>query len=446
MVQAIYAMPSKQWHPAVPMPEGAVSWMNGVWLPKVRHPRYPATVTQVQHQHLQYQIPGEPFTRATWAADDAYMGHVTRFNAYVPGVPDQSSITRTPEEPPMAEQIVFGRVPKPDNIVDDFVDKPAGRGWANYGIRDRLLAIILHRVLGYAKTTGSYFRNPNEPHGYNALTDWGICGSMDAAIFGAQWDGKIMDWNDPDGRGLYRSPYASGGDGTKSISGDAVAWANKYGVAPAINRYGEAVELSGLSNDAPVSDKMMESIINLVAWRVDKKGRVPYNVWPKNNDGVHMLLSHYELGKVGCHVPDWVFEAVIDGVRARLKTYQVVAVTEPEPTPEPTPTPSPEPASIYPAGMSKELARVLWNGPDGALKVSWSSKPFDFDATRSECLAWLERGAASIPDGGTYADGEWPYLAHVIRRGNRSVHVYQFSDGWTLEKRVRQEEPEQDAA
>ena len=263
-----------------------------------------------------------------WTKKDGDKAVVARGNAIFPNLPDQTKGGGS-----VAERIVFGRVPKPDNIVDAFVAKPEGNGWDNQGPRDQLLAVILHAVKGYAWTTGRYFGNPNEPHGYNALTDWGICGEIDAKLFGADKDGLIMDWNDPDGRGYYRRPWASGGDGSKPISGDAVRWVNRYGIA-AINTYGEAVELSLLENNGPVSAKMLQSTINLIAWRVDSKGKIPYHRWPLNNDGIHMLLSHFELGKSSCHIPDWVFVAVINGVRDRLKKYQVVTDAKPvEPAP-----------------------------------------------------------------------------------------------------------------
>lgn len=83
-----------------------------------------------------------------------------------------------------------------------------------------------------------------------------------------------------------------------------------------------------------------------------------------------------------------------------------------------------------PKGLSEELASRLY----GRVTVSWSSSPFVFSAERSECRAWVERGAASM-SGDTYDTGTWPTLTNVVRRGtDNSVRVFQYSDGSVFEQ------------
>ncbi len=208
--------------------------------------------------------------------------------------------------------VTFGRVPRPAFRLDPVI-KPEGHGWSNYGPRNVLLGFVYHNVLGRARYTGDYFRNPNEPHGYNALTDWGVCNSID----GADWDGVILQWNDPDS---HRSPWASGDSRPDSGDGPAMqALCNRLGLN--LNQATEAIEISRLRNGDAVSANCMASLINLTAWRADAKARVSYETWPKNNHGVQMTLTHAEFGKVECNAGDVIAE-IIEGVHGRLKHYQ----------------------------------------------------------------------------------------------------------------------------
>lgn len=85
-------------------------------------------------------------------------------------------------------------------------------------------------------------------------------------------------------------------------------------------------------------------------------------------------------------------------------------------------------AVTYPEGMTDELARELY----GEVTVKWSSKPFAYDESRSECREWLERGR---PYEGYYDSGFWPQLVNVIRRfDNNDVRVFQYSDGSVIEQ------------
>lgn len=221
---------------------------------------------------------------------------------------------------------VISHVPRPA-IVEQLVKKPEGAGWSDYGPRDMLLAIIIHNVLGNAKTTGGYFgtydtSQANGGHGWNALTDWGVCNVND----GPDWDGKILKWNDPDSN---RSPWASGGEGTPHGDGPAfIALCRKLNRN--INQVSEAIEVSRLSNTGPVSAKCKQGIINLAAYRVDVKGKIPWNIWPKNPHGIQMILTHDEMGKAQCNALD-IISDIIDGVRDLLKEYNNQGTTVPAP-------------------------------------------------------------------------------------------------------------------
>lgn len=102
LVQCIYSMVKKQWHPDVPIPDKAKSWMDGIWLNKVRSIHYPKGVDQVHDQNIIYYTPDGDW-HATWAADDGYMGHVARGNYFMPNLPDQGQVTLPSEEKPMVQ-------------------------------------------------------------------------------------------------------------------------------------------------------------------------------------------------------------------------------------------------------------------------------------------------------------------------------------------------------
>jgi hypothetical protein len=397
MVQAIYAMPSKQWHPAVPMPEGAVSWMNGVWLPKVRHPRYPATVTQVQHQHIQYQIPGEPFTRATWAADDAYMGHVTRFNAYVPGVPDQSSITPTPEKPPMAD-LIFGRVPHPP-FVDLIVDN---RFWQDLGPR-RAVGVCQHSMVGTLRGSYTYILPGG---GGQALWDYSVGGATDGAN-----DGVIWRHNDPKGR---RAGWANGG--SDGLEGDGPLFVRTLGI-DAINRDLVSIERSDGGNyqSQPMSPKQFESIAQLTAYWFDQ-ARVPWNTYPVNpNVGCVTHMIHKEFATKDCPFPPVYNEIsrLQDRVRAILKAAQTVA---PDAGNElPPEQPIEQDHDRYPNGWTAAALKDQW-GVLPRVNPGGSVTSLHFAVTKNPIAAianaWIARGAA---DGiTTISDLPKPQLWQVI--------------------------------
>lgn len=305
---------------------------------------------------------------------------------------------------------VVGRMARPANVRDEYVDKPIGLGSADYGARlGRML--VLHRVQGRARTTAGHFRNLADPHGRNALTDWGVD------------DDWIYDWNDPDGRGSRRSPYASGGTGGES--GDGIAYVAAYGRI-AINRDGEAVEIDGYFTD-DVSQRTFDNLIVCLAWRADRKLGVSHEQWPKNRDGVHALYWHDEFQtEKECPGPvvKGLTTEIIAKVGERLKRFQLGEGTVPAPIVVPVPTVPPagtttEPTTSLPLPPGVTLADVGgWFG-----EVSGANGGvFAFDPTGPVSAAWLARGRKS---------GVWPELETVIvtASGDR---LFRFRDGYVL--------------
>ena len=303
LVQAIYAMVEKRWHPDVPMPDSAVSWMNGIWLPKVKDPNYPKGVDQVKDQNLIYSG-----NRATWAVDAGYMGHVDRFNRYVPNVPDQQ------KEGPVAN----GKTPFPP-----FDDRPlpdkygAGMTWAD---RFPLVGSFDHSMVGWLDSTDGHFRQP----GVKAATDWGIGGSGDGAK-----DGKIYRWINYHER-RFATPWASGWENAPHYDTNGAEFHTKFGTR-AINSGSVSTELSGLV-ETPVSVKQWASLIWLkaaihhndlnqgyeeFAWNMhhrdvaEKDCPFPrvYRYTDEYFAGIVLIMKHFETGQ---DIPDTIKIAGLD--------------------------------------------------------------------------------------------------------------------------------------
>ena len=251
----------------------------------------------------------------TWAVDTGYAAKVARHGDEI--FADLSPTGGTAGTGGAAA-ITFGRVPAP--FERRIMDKP--KGWRR-GTRT-IRGVCLHSMIGFLQGTESYFMNPNEPHGWNALTDFGIGGSKDGARDGAVWM-----WNDPFGN---RIPFANGWDEAgPDIEGDGIAFVDRYGQG-AINSDLASVERSdGGDTNTPVSAAQFEAICQTVAWVIDQ-ARIPWSTWPKNNDGVHALYWHSEFAVKQCPFPPVKerTKAIIERVGEILKQHQEGGYAKPK--------------------------------------------------------------------------------------------------------------------
>jgi hypothetical protein len=243
--------------------------------------------------------------------------------------------------------------------------------------------------------------------------------------------GGCIELNDPFG---VRSPWANGG--SDGLEGDGPAFVNALGVS-AINDRLASIEHVGVSPD-PMTAAQLERSAQLKAWLFDQ-AKVPYTSFPVNpNVGVVTHMQHFEFATKPCPGPG--IRAQTQELQGRvvaiMKQYQEVSVDPPVTTVPPTTTPAPtKPESVYPKGMTLELARRLY----GSATVSWAAKPFTFDPSRSECQQWLSWGKEQLKPGEDYTKAAWPHLVDVIRRGaTKNVHAYQYSNGKVFEKSVRE--------
>lgn len=195
----------------------------------------------------------------------------------------------------------FGLVPYPA-IESRLIPLDLNTAWDDLGQR-HIKGICLHRMLGTLLGTDVYFRNEARA---KARTDFGI------------GKGRIFQWTQLNSR---VAPWANGP--ANDVEGDGVAYVRAYGI-DAVNRDTVSIEWEGLTYDAPIDPRDKVNVVSLVAWLVDSVARVPASRWPKNNDGIHMLLGHYEFGPKECPgstVLNFVPE-LIDSVGRTLAKYQ----------------------------------------------------------------------------------------------------------------------------
>ncbi|MGH2560899.1 MAG: hypothetical protein ACRDJH_17680 [Thermomicrobiales bacterium] len=306
--------------------------------------------------------------------------------------------------------ITVGNVPRP-RIVDDIVEKPVGRGWDDYGPR-QLRAVVLHRVVGAARFTSGHFRNLDDPHGRNALTDWGVCGSLDGDM-----DGVILKWNDPDSR---RSPWAS--DPARNLNGDAVTFFRAYrAIDPAgasvFNRDTEAIELSG-KYDTQLTRAQFEAACPLIAYRIDSKMKLPWTTWPKNHDGVQAILWHGEVNGWEKPCPGKVVidatEAIINRVGEILKAAQSQESAG---------------AGVVANGSVKLPSGVSRRSLDKALLKKWfgkvaapSGRVYQYGERGLVAGVWRKRGEAT---------GEFPRLEAIDEESDGTL-IFHFTGGWKV--------------
>jgi hypothetical protein len=357
--------------------------------------------------------------RGKWATDANYAAKIVQHgNVIFPGISDPIPPQETP---PMA--IEFGNVPHPA-YQDRPIKKAEGRGQNNLGKRS-VKGVVWHRILGSLWGTDGYFRNAD----VNALTDYGV---GVAATDGAANDGVILRWNDPLG---FQSGWASGT--YNGAYGDGKAFAEKYGVN-AINRDQASIEISG-QYTTPLSEQARDAIAGITAYWADQY-RIPWDVFPiAPQDGFSFVRWHQEFtlgtGKV-CPGAVVISEtpALIERTRAILKKHQTAGTSpQPEPVPDPEPEPQPEPPKEHtlPEGMSRQLAARLF----GSYRAPWDDTVFAFDLRTAPSQVWLSRGRASVPEGKSWAFGNWPELSKVIRRGNGD-QLFVWSDGSTYERKL----------
>lgn len=428
MVQAIYAMVKKEWHPGVPMPPGAVSWMNGVWLPKVRDPRYPPNVSQVKDQNIIYSG-----NRATWAADDAYMGHVQRFNALIPGVPDQQPFTlpTEPEAPPMAKPtIILVAGHRSDNDAGNPNEKQRTPALAN-------AYLAAFRAAGY---TVRYVQN-EDGDGRPDITSGGldtVSAKTRTIMQGISGPMVLLDlhFEGAPARGVFAIvPDVTGL--VTAIPGGAPSndtWANNpldVKLAGVIAR--KIAAATGLPIRSTTQPGIMSERHTGVGYQGYRLATMAYSAWSRDR-AVRLVVEHGSLPTSDISIinqPEFAEKCAAAAVAAVNEVY-AVDTPAPQPGPEPEPEPEPQPGEKHelPKGMTVQLARRLFDRYD----APWGTL-YAFDLDQAPSQVWLARAKRSMDAGGDWQTGVWPALREVIRRGDGS-EVWRWEDGSTYHRKL----------
>jgi hypothetical protein len=329
----------------------------------------------------------------------------------------------------MSEALVFGNIKHPP-FVDRLVTDAQNGAWDPLGPR-KVLGVAQHTMVGSLWGTDSWFRRGAASNG---LTDYGIGGASD----GPDYDGVIFRWNDPTGKSSgtkgqanyvspNRWPWASGP--TNGLEGDGTAFVNKYG-SNAVNGYLVSIERSDGGNpDTPPSAKYLESFAQLMAYYADL-AQCPYDTFPiLPVSGLTFHYWHLEFSTRTCPNPavTATVDQTQDRVREILKAGQTQGVTPPVPEPVPPDT-GDNGLLALPAGMSWELVARLY----GSYAAPWGTT-YQWNQNRAPCRVWYQTAVRSIPAGESYEAGSWPPLEIVIRRGDQTRCLFQWSNGMTYE-------------
>lgn len=412
---------------------------------------------------LRVTYPGEP--SRTWAnGRDAALGMLHRLSLYVFGFVHPAIADGAPHDPLPEEVGKAGYLGIADQLADLAGHWAANTNYANQ--------ISDHLNLAFPKgdDTSDAFTLPAEggttvypttpdvrkPKIRDLRTDYahyglslseaneilshrfvGRNGGRPLAEYGHVQDGKtrgsLQYWADPDVQASAHYMVEENGDACRVINDEDGAWTNgdvnqpleeiRYllSLGGNLNNWTLTIEADGDASNVLTAEERLTIIWIMETWAI-KYPEIMVNL-------VNRTHGHYTANSVsrafcGRYVPS---------IDEHLKAWVAGAGTQIPDRPEE------EPISLYPAGLTPQMAKRLYE-EKGALTFPWTSKEIGFDDTRSEVQTWLVRGAASIPEGGDWTQGTWPYLVDVIRRGkSNNVHVYQYSNGDVYEKLVRKD-------
>lgn len=216
---------------------------------------------------------------------------------------------------------------------------------------------------------------------------------------------------------------------------DEAAWHASDGYNGTGNRDSVAIETIQIGD-------FNRTLWNL-AWLINEiatnPGRFYANRARQWDFSINKIKQHHDWAPDGKNCPEFIRNRGLwPELMRRVDAWHAAGQPAPEPEPTPEPEPQPEPAKhTLPKGMSVQLARRLFGG----YVAPWDGTVFAFDLDEAPSQVWLARGKRSVPDGGSWADGNWPDLNVVIRRGDGG-QVWVWSDGSTYERQA----PQRDAA
>lgn len=307
----------------------------------------------------------------------------------------------------MADDVIFGRVPKPP-MQEMICPKPYdGAGFTRLAKPRQPVGVCDHITAGGGSL--EFYQGFFSTGGERALD-----ALVDVTI---DKGGRIGVFNPFLGT---RSPWANGG--SDGLEGDGPAYVAKLGVN-AINDRLISKEHVG-DGETPWPDAQWEASIAFDAWWFDQLGFRwdTYPVHPTLKIVTHML--HFEFATKPCP-GSWLRNNIGRKqalVRERMKAAQAVDPGVPTPPP-----PQPRPPSLYPKGMTEAKASELFgkltrHRPDG------STTEHGFNERGTISRMWLQRCKAK---------NAWPSAADLFSTGDDpdDREVMTFTNGWVAVKR-----------
>ncbi|HEV2107145.1 MAG TPA: N-acetylmuramoyl-L-alanine amidase [Thermomicrobiales bacterium] len=316
--------------------------------------------------------------------------------------------------------VVFGRIAKPPVVVRHLTPDRKPRGWSRLGPR-RIVGTVVHRMEGTLRGSEQHFLS-DDPHGRDALADYGIGGALDGDLDGVTWEWIAEDDD--------RSPWASGpSDG---LEGDGPGFVQAYGVA-AINRDLRSIELSG-KGETPVTPKQFEALCQLIAY-VHDRSEIPWDSFPRHPvSGVVTQLQHWEIARKEC--PGRVVRELTDTYQERVRGILRAAQGESEDEgrktqEEPTSDSSSSDFRLSPTELTWLFGATTRTLADGSLERWRPADPprrFAFDPRGVISNAWLQRARR---------DGVYPRIIdwrQFPTETGETRDVVLFANGWTLRR------------
>ncbi|MBX3072246.1 MAG: N-acetylmuramoyl-L-alanine amidase [Thermomicrobiales bacterium] len=421
-VQCLYSLVNRKLHPDIPLWPQADTWMERIWLPKVRSNAMP-DVRTVGDLGLRYVENGRP--RATWSFEDGVAPQDTygkklanRGREFYPEAADQelvqggegpsSTVPAEVEEGP----IVFGRVPRPP-MVEMIVDKPvhqgSGFGYDRAPAPRKNVGLVHHETQG--RGSGQFYHDffscPDGERCKNALVDFFI-----------DKQGTIFMFNDPFGT---RAGWANGGGVSEAggLEGDGVRFFSIFG-ANGINFKLVSIEYEKL-NIEDFTDKQVQSGGALAAWIHDLDGQ-PWEQHPfVPKYGCVTSFLHYEFGTTDCGKGELDdisrVQAVTKGIMRRFQQGGgSSAPIEPDVVELPA---APLPGGLSLAEAQERFGTYRKHLPNGRVVTG------GFDPEGIISLAWANRAAE---------EGEWPRIAdwYVFEDSAVLLNLVTFENGWMM--------------
>lgn len=287
---------------------------------------------------------------------------------------------------PVAQPIVFGRVPYPKMIESQL---STNNPWVKSGAPAVPEAVVWHRMIGTFVGTDSWF------HSGNAATAYGVSVKVTDGV-----GGKIYEW-------LSRSSglYGESSGPVDEPYGDGLALVNKVG-AGNVNKTTKAIEISG-NYETPLDADAKHAVAAITAYWADQK-KIPWDQFPIiPGENRSFVVWHQEItigsgkecpGAVVMNATPEMIQMTAD----IMKQYQV-DTTVPPPTPDVPKYAKPGWTPPQDGKDHTDAKGTLWRAVDRVVRVKGGTKFYAQASLASKATR------LPAPDGGIDVRIAWTF-------------------------------------